>query len=317
MILSTGIMRAIARSHATIILDVLASPLNAPILDEADFVHDVITINTKRPSSYWSAVRRMRRARYDVVIDCMPTGASVTTLLLMWASGARYRVGVDKRGNDEVFDITVPNDNRVEAHIIECLSPLMLPFGVTPTKETQQPALTLSAAELEAAGSIWSLESNGARHRVRKILMNVSAGTSRRDWPDDKYVAVARHLRQLAPEGRLLLIGAPTDAERARRIAHEGGAEYVKTPSLRSALAMVATADFLFTPDTSIAHAASAFHTPCVAMHPGGMAARWALWGTVGRTLEHSEFNLVGFPVSEAVAAIDEVWKEAGLNLPT
>ena len=33
MIVSTGVMRAIARSHATISLDVLASPLNAGILD--------------------------------------------------------------------------------------------------------------------------------------------------------------------------------------------------------------------------------------------------------------------------------------------
>ena len=92
---------------------------------------------------------------------------------------------------------------------------------------------------------------------------------------------------------------------------------YVSTPSLRSALALVATAEFLFTPDTSIAHAASAFRTPCVAMHPQGMAARWALWGTIGRTLEHTEYTLATFPADRAVQAIDEVWREAGLNRPT
>ena len=88
MILTTGIMRAIARSHDTIELDVLASPLNAPILDESDFVRGVITIDIRHPATYWRAVRQMRRAHYDAVIDCMPTGASVTTLLLMAASGA-------------------------------------------------------------------------------------------------------------------------------------------------------------------------------------------------------------------------------------
>lgn len=311
MILTTGIMRAIARSHPTIQLDVLASPLNAPIIEGADFVHDVITIGVKRPSSYLRAIRRMRRARYDAVIDCMPTGGSVTTLLLMWASGARYRIGVDKRGNDEAFDINVPNDNRVEAHIIECLTPLVLPFGVQPTTETQQPVLTLRDDEIEAARRAWG--STGAAG-PRRILMNISAGTSRRDWPDENYVAVAEHLRGKDPSARLLLIAAPTDVERAQRIARDGGAEYVRTPSLRAALALVGTADFLFTPDTSIAHAASAFRTPCVAMHPQGMAKRWALWGTIGRTLEHTEYTLATFPVSRAVTAIDDVWREAGLS---
>lgn len=315
MILSTGIMRSIARSHATIQLDVLASPLNAPIIEGADFVREVITVNVKRPSTYLGAIRRLRRARYDAVIDCMATSASVTTLLLIWASGARYRIGVDKRESDDAFDINVPNDSRVDAHIIECLTPLMLAFGVRPTEEAQRPVVTLREDEMEVAHQAWGSPPDADSSRPpRRILMNVSAGTSHRDWPDENYVAVAKHLRTLAPSVRLLLIGAPADAERAQRIAHGGGAEYVRTPTLRSALALVATAEFLFTPDTSIAHAASAFRTPCVAMHPRGMAARWALWGTVGRTLEHMEQTLATFPVSRAVAAIDEVWRDAGLS---
>ena len=313
MILTTGIMRAIARSHPTIQLDVLASPLNAPIIDGAEFVHDVITISIKGPSTYWRAIRRMRRARYDAVIDCMPTGGSVTTLLLMAASGARYRIGVDKRGNDDAFDINVPNDNRVEAHIIECLTPLVLPFGVQPGPEVQQPVLTLRSGERDGADAIWGSDAQSPA-RPQRLLMNISAGTSRRDWADENYIAVARHLRALSPAGTLLLIAAPTDVLRAERVAREGGATYVRTPSLRSALALVATADFLFTPDTSIAHAASAFRTPCVAMHPQGMAARWALWGTIGRTVEHSEYTLATFPVSRALSAIDDVWREAGLS---
>ena len=73
MILSTGIMRAIARSHPTITLDVLASPVNAKILDAADYVRDVIVFDKKRLSTYLPTALRLRRARYDAVIDCMVT----------------------------------------------------------------------------------------------------------------------------------------------------------------------------------------------------------------------------------------------------
>src|SRR5439155_2508983 len=52
MILSTGVMRAIARSHPTILLDVLASPANASIMQGADYVHRVIQFDKRSLKSY-------------------------------------------------------------------------------------------------------------------------------------------------------------------------------------------------------------------------------------------------------------------------
>src|SRR5262252_9838451 len=52
MVLSTGVMRAIARSHPTITLDVLASPANADILAASDYVNAVIVFDKRRLSSY-------------------------------------------------------------------------------------------------------------------------------------------------------------------------------------------------------------------------------------------------------------------------
>src|SRR5262249_38092253 len=48
MIVSTGVMRAIARSYPTIAMDVLASPANSAILDGASYVHDVIVFDRKK-----------------------------------------------------------------------------------------------------------------------------------------------------------------------------------------------------------------------------------------------------------------------------
>src|ERR1044071_4029178 len=64
MIVSTGVMRAIARSHPTITLDVLASPGNASIIDGADFVDRVIVFDKKRLTDYLPTALRLRRARY-------------------------------------------------------------------------------------------------------------------------------------------------------------------------------------------------------------------------------------------------------------
>src|SRR5262247_3506428 len=54
MILSTGVMRAIARSHPTIALDVLASPVNASLVAHADYLTNIIVFDKKRLGSYLS-----------------------------------------------------------------------------------------------------------------------------------------------------------------------------------------------------------------------------------------------------------------------
>jgi ADP-heptose:LPS heptosyltransferase len=85
----------------------------------------------------------------------------------------------------------------------------------------------------------------------------------------------------------------------------------VPTPSLRDALALVATADFVLTPDTSIAHAASAFQRPAVALYVRGKSERWGLYGTNGRNVEHTEPTLDTLSVERVTAAIDSVLASA------
>src|SRR5204862_1236747 len=52
MVVSTGVMRAIARSHPTITLDILASPGNASIIEGADYVGQIIVFDKKRLGDY-------------------------------------------------------------------------------------------------------------------------------------------------------------------------------------------------------------------------------------------------------------------------
>src|SRR5688572_31626692 len=85
MILSTGILRAIAQSHPTIRLDVLASKTNAPVLKNEPYLNEIIAFDKKATRKYPGIFGDLRRKRYDAVIDCMVTAPSTTTLLLMLA----------------------------------------------------------------------------------------------------------------------------------------------------------------------------------------------------------------------------------------
>lgn len=299
MVVSTGVMRGIARSHPTITLDVLASPANASIITGADYVHEIVVFNKRKLGDYLPTLLRLRRARYDAVVDCMVTAPSVTTLLLILSSGARYRVGIAGRGNDAAFNVTVPAERRPGAHMVDLIAALAKAFDLSLDENERHPILSITDEERHRAESVW-----GTGFRA---LVNISAGTSERDWAGARYAAVMKHLREERTDAVLRVISSPGDADRAQRIARDGGGEYAWTPSIRDAFALIATADFVFTPDTSIAHAASAFRIPTVAIYVRGKSERWGLYGTVGENVEHAEPNFETLGVDAVTAAIDRV----------
>jgi ADP-heptose:LPS heptosyltransferase len=301
MILSTGVMRAISDSYTSIALDVLASPLNASLVAHAAYLKNVIVFDKKKLTSYLPTALRLRRARYDAVVDCMVTAPSVTTLLLMLASGARYRIGIAGRGNDSAFNITVPDGAAEDAHMVDRLAVLAAAFGSLPSAADRRPVLDLTADELARGDALWK---DGAP----RILVNISAGTSERVWPEANYAAVMRHLLDRAPEARIRVMSSPSETDSAERIANAGGGVAARTPGIRDAIALVATADFVLTPDTSIAHAVSAFQKPAVALYVKGKRERWGLYGAPGESVEHSERDLSGLPLDRVLRAVDSVW---------
>lgn len=306
MVLSTGVLRAIARSHPTITLDVLASPLNAPIIEGADYVADVITFDKHSLASYLPTALRLRRARYDAVVDCMVTAPSVTTLLLVLASGAPQRIGIAGRGNDAAFTITVPPDPRPDGHMVDRLVALVRAFDVDPDTVDRRPSLPLTEDERAWADAMWAPRDGGAR-----VLVNISAGTVERKWPDERYVEVMRHVRDLHPDAVLRLISAPDEAERASRIAAAVDARAVSTPTIRAAFALVSTADLVITPDTSVAHAASALRVPAVALYSSEKSERWGLYDNPGRMVIHPGSSLDGLDAGPVIDAVDDVWEAA------
>jgi len=306
MILSTGVLDAIAHAQPAITLDVLASPINAPVLAAATHLGEVVVVDRKRPWTWPRLVRRLRRARYDVVIDCMVTAPSLTTLLLVVASGARHRVGVARRGNDFVYDLPV-EPTPGATHIVEHLGALARAFGVDPTTTDLTPRIALTEHEHATAERAWHAVDPDDAHP--RLLVNVSSGKAARRWPDERFVAVLQRVREIAPDVRTLLIGAPDERDRARAIADAAGAIHVETASVRDAFALVAHADRVFTPDTSIAHAASAFGRPAVVMYLADKAALWGLYGAPGENLESPDQSLASLalaPVLDAVATLLE-----------
>jgi ADP-heptose:LPS heptosyltransferase len=303
MILSTGILRAIAQSHPTIRLDVLASKTNAPVLTNEPYLNEIIAFDRKATRRYASVFRDLRRRRYDAVIDCMVTAPSTTTLLLMLASGARYRIGVAGRGNDFAYTLPVPAREHAE-HIVDKLGALVAAFGLQPTAMDLRPRVRLTTDELKQGERAWRGGKDRSPTAGPRVLVNISAGRAHHYWPDDRFVLVIRSIAAEFRNAEVVVVSSPGDRARAESIAARGGARLVADEGIRHAMSIVACAAVVFTPDTSIAHAASAFEKPQVVLHPRGFARLWGPYQTEGRALESATDEVRGISADDAARAL-------------
>jgi ADP-heptose:LPS heptosyltransferase len=303
MIVSTGILRAIAQAFPeTVKLDVLASKTNAVVLKHEPYIHEVIPFDKKRTNDYPAALRALRRRRYDAVIDCMVTFPSLTTLLLMLASGARYRIGV-AQGNDFAYTLAVPPRD-THTHIIDKLGALAAAFGLDPSALDLRPRVKLTGEELERGERVWRGDGARTGRQGPRLLVNISAGRGHHYWPDDRFIAVIRAVRAEIPNAEIVVVSSPSDRARAAAIAAEGGARLVQDEGIRDAMSIVARADMVFTPDTSIAHVCSAFDKPAVILHPRGGPAIWGPYETEGRAIESETDAVMGITADEAARAL-------------
>jgi ADP-heptose:LPS heptosyltransferase len=181
------------------------------------------------------------------------------------------------------------------------MAALTEPLGLDPDAGDWRPALTICPSERHIAERQWAEVAGTGR----QLLVNISARTQPRRWPDDRFVEALRRLRAAAPDVRILVISPPDEYASARAIADAVGATPAK-PLLRETFALVQHADMIFTPDTSIAHVASAFSTPVVVMFVPGWGG-FIPYRTPGRYICATGPSLDTLPVEPVAAALELV----------
>ena len=105
---------------------------------------------------------------------------------------------------------------------------------------------------------------------------------------------------------RIVVIGLPSEWSSVQQVAGNVGALPVQTPKLRDAFALVGTADLVFTPDTSISHAASAFRKPSVVMLKREHKP-YAPYNTPGEIVAWNEDEIQQMPHERVAAALSNL----------
>jgi heptosyltransferase IV len=321
MIMATSVIRAIAQTLPSGKVDVLATPTTAPVLEGNPHVGNVITLDRRSLGSYKAVMKRLRQERYTVMVDGRINNPPIftSTPLLMYAGRARYRVGARGDIRPRIYNVSVPAWNRID-HYIDGSKHLAVPFGVQPESVDWQPEIFLSDDERSRAEEKWkearllvTPEGMPGAGMQNCLLVNLSASEPKRRWPDGKFIATLQGVRARAPHMSMIVIGLPAEWASVQTVAQAVKALPVPTPQLRDAFALVASADLVFTPDTSISHAASAFRKPSLVLLKREHKP-YAPYNTPGEVLAWNEDEIQQLPHERVSKALDKLLTAYGVN---
>jgi ADP-heptose:LPS heptosyltransferase len=317
MIMATSLIRNIAAALPGGKVDVLATPTTAAVLEGNPYVGNVLLLERKSFRSYGGLMRRLRRERYTVMVDGRINNPPIftSTPLLMYAGKAPFRVGARGDKEPRIYNVCVPEWNKVD-HYIEGSKQLAVPFGVDPQSVDWQPEIYLSDEERARAEERWkeaqALVASGDRSTAgKRLLVNLSASEVKRRWPDGKFIATLQAARSRIPNMPIIVIGLPSEWESVDKVATAVGGLAVPTPQLRDAFALVGTSDLVFTPDTSISHAASAFRKPSLVLLKREHKP-YAPWNTPGEIIAWHEDQIHQLPHERVSEALDRLLANYG-----
>ncbi|MBI1812564.1 glycosyltransferase family 9 protein [Candidatus Peregrinibacteria bacterium] len=208
MVCTTPMFRAIRQAHPDWTVHLLCREQCLPVVSNNPFLDHVITHRGKRSA----LVRRLRRERYDVVINCLPV--AFWSMLGLWC-GAPDRINTFSCRHGHIVRwarlfnaVNVPFELRTRTfdHYLSLLSPLGIP--AIPYALDFFPS-----SDDETKTALWMNE----HHLVDRSFacFNVSAGNVIKEWPAEKFTQLANfaidHLN-------LTVVLSTLDRERIERI---------------------------------------------------------------------------------------------------
>lgn len=239
---------------------------------------DFIVLDKKAGRVGRKAVRRaLRGRRFDVLLHAQVSARANWLSLFV---RAKRKIGFDRGRSREGHGLVI--NERIRAVPFQHQAQAMLEFAR---------ALGADPEGIDRAPPIADADRDFARRHQpdpgRAVLISPCSSHRLRNWPADRYAAIADHV--VAQHDRpVILVGGPSPIEREMAdgiaaLARHPVTNLVGKDTLGQALAMLERAACLVAPDSGPVHFASALGTPVVGLY----AATWSKRSGPLGSLEH------------------------------
>jgi len=290
MVISLPIFHNLKKKHPHIRIDLVCGKDNYDIVRTDPHITKAYYYH-KKPIRDYRDIQRMRKEKYDCVVDLI-FGASVTATILVNLIARRgLKLGVGKLSYTKYFDKTVECERR-KYHIIESTGRVLNLFNIDLKDCDMRPKLYFEEKDFTIGREFI----DKIRESYTTITgINLSAGRPARTWPMEKYQILVDRLLREYPEKCLVLNYAPADYWKAEEIISRQKERVMPIPrgmNIRQVAGLISFLDFLITPDTSITHLASNFDIPSVVMFSGddGNFNEWGPYNSKIRAVRSPDF---------------------------
>ncbi|HEY9721919.1 MAG TPA: glycosyltransferase family 9 protein [Oscillatoriaceae cyanobacterium] len=280
-ILFFPVIQSLREAYPKAHLTALVEPRCEGIMRFNPAVDDVVTFDAKRNPTvggFLKLVAGLRARRFDLAITA---GSSPVMALLVFLSGARWRVGYGTHRLRFLLNEAVPlNKQQYAAHMYHDLVGYL-------GKSPRPPQMTVPSVDREWARAF--LSEAGVTREAPVVVLH--PGVSRmsiekniiKGWAPERWVELGRRLA--AAGMQVVLAGGPDDAEIIQLIRETGGfpaiEAYGKTQGLGQLAALIQEADVLVAVDSAPMHVGVAVGTPTVAIFGPTDPAKLVPPGTV------------------------------------
>ncbi|MBE0557477.1 MAG: glycosyltransferase family 9 protein [Proteobacteria bacterium] len=176
VLVSTPVFFCLAQRYPKMRMDILLSPKNVVAAEGLPFFTK-FWVYEKNPVEAFALIRKIRKEKYDVVVDLMDKTSATTTIFMLLCK-ARWRIGLGKE-NSYALDVAVPLKSQRDVHIVERVAQLLRPFGVDPDEEQLAISYVPSDRSVETVTAY--LKEVGLRAK-QYLALNISAGNDTRFW---------------------------------------------------------------------------------------------------------------------------------------
>jgi len=226
--------------------------------------------------SFLSLIRRIRREKFDTIID-FHGGPRASRIA--WLTRATLKVGYELKHKGFIYDIRVPRSREgAPIHSVENHLNLVRAAGIEVNEPW--PRLTLPTAGKEERGRIDKLWASHMLHGAKVVVLHVGAGNEFRDWGAQNLGALAERLAGM-PGVRVVLVGSGLDVPRAkevRKIFPKSVLSLAGELNLIELREIIGRATLFVGPDSGPMHIAATTSTPIVALFGPTLPANFSPW---------------------------------------
>jgi lipopolysaccharide heptosyltransferase II len=223
-------------------------------------------------------VRALRARRYRAVIDLYSNPRSAW---LSWSTGARVRVGGNRRGRRRLYThpVVVPREVR---RVTDVFMRYGVPLGLDAAPPASKPALAIHREEAAAADALLALPWGTNRSRKR-IGVHPGGKWSVKRWPTEKFVELIRVLDDELDADVVVFTGpGERDATERVRARTPDRVAYLDVLPIRTVAAVISRLDAMVACDGGVMHVAAAVGTPTVGVFGSSEPAVWFPYAGAG-----------------------------------